>query len=65
MTTLPDAAVARFAEERRALITSEAENARAALREVLADDRIRTHGLTYSQWSVLAEAKRGLDSVLP
>ena len=61
---LPDQAVERFVESRRALLAMRAREAMDAISAILADPRISTHGLTYSQWHRLEEARRGLESVL-
>ncbi len=63
-TQLPDPAVERFVESRRALVAVRAKEARDAIASVLADPKIRTHGVSYSQFKALNDAKVGLEGVL-
>lgn len=46
-------------------IVEAAHGAREAIDIVLADPKIRTHGLTQTQWSVLFAAKAALEMALP
>lgn len=65
MSTIPDAAVERLVDSQRVAIIERARAAKDAIGAVLADPRIKTHGMTFSQWTLLEEARRSLEAVLP